>query len=371
MFFIEGIAIRNFKSLNNVVLGRKWNTNGTPLPEVVCCIGPPNSGKSNFLEVFRFIRDINELGTEVACNTRGGYSNVRTKGKYSPIEFEFVLSDVIGSEYRYLLSIMKDEKGNITRKDNITAKISKKAAECKDYSYLIPKFFDDIFIPRFFFDKELRTQKRIFFQNKLMEDGSNFVYVLNRKSGWAEHDKFFARHIRGNFGIKDFFTRVDTTRDEDGEEIYHQVLNVQFEHIKEHYYGDNRHYLTTSMLKYMAYVTMMRCFEDFGFLCVEHMDDGLYFREAEYLTDLLIGAACESAKNVFMITYSPCVLNMMDDKNVFIFHTDEVGLTQVKQASTLPIVHGMMAEGGKMGYLWTSDYLTPDKDGTFPGNPEL
>ena len=71
MFFIEGIAIRNFKSLNNVVLGRKWNTNGTPLPEVVCCIGPPNSGKSNFLEVFRFIRDINELGTEVACNTRG------------------------------------------------------------------------------------------------------------------------------------------------------------------------------------------------------------------------------------------------------------------------------------------------------------
>ena len=367
MFLFEGVTIRNFRSLNSVSLGKKWGTNGKPLPELVCIIGQPNTGKSNFFDVFKFIRDMNLYGIKTACDKRGGFDNIRTANKFSPIEFEFVLSDICGTEYRYLLSLNKDEHGNVTRKDNVTAKIPNKSLDV-DFTTKVTSYFNDVFIPCFT-EKGLRETYDNNISQILKEDGSNFVSVLNLKSGFDKEAKYFARHITEPLRIKSYSTAVKVERDDDCEFTYKQILMVDEGNSVVKKYEDNRKQISSNILKYMAYVVFCGTLYDYKVVCIQDLENGLYFTLQEELTELLRCAAGEHRKTVFMITHSPHVLNMLDDKNVFIFHTNANGHTEVKQACDLPLIHNMVEEGCQLGYLWTTDYLTPDKDGTFPGNP--
>ena len=367
MFLFEGITIRNFKSLNSVSIGKKWGTRGQPLPELVCIIGQPNTGKSNFFDVFSFIRDMNLYGIKTACDKRGGFDNIRTTDKFSPIEFEFVLSDVCGTEYRYLLSLNKDEHGDVTRKDNVTAKIPKKSGDV-NFPTQVVSYFNELFIPSFT-DKGLRQQYSSSPSIVMEDNGSNFVSVLDRKSGFDKENRYFKQHILGPLHIKDYRTYIKSEHDDDGEFTYKQVLIVHEDNSTIKKYEDNRKQISANILKYMAYVVLCGTLYDYHVVCIQDLENGLYFTLQEELTELLRCAASEHRKTVFLITHSPHVLNMLDDKNVFIFHTNVNGHTEVKQACNLPLVHNMVKEGCQLGYLWTTDYLTPEKDGTFPGNP--
>jgi predicted ATPase len=95
---IEGIRIRNFRSLKNVALGKLWNLqNAEPLTPMTAVIGKNGVGKSTLFDAFGFLADCLKSGVEEACDLRGrgGFERIRSQGQSGPIEFEVYYKEEI------------------------------------------------------------------------------------------------------------------------------------------------------------------------------------------------------------------------------------------------------------------------------------
>lgn len=96
---------RNFRSVD-VELGDR-----------VFVVGPNASGKSNFLDVFRFLRDIAKQGggLQKAISDRGGVSKLRCLAarQYPDIEIEIHLSDPLSDPpfWKYAIGIKQEPRG--------------------------------------------------------------------------------------------------------------------------------------------------------------------------------------------------------------------------------------------------------------------
>lgn len=96
---------RNFRSVN-VSLGER-----------VFLVGPNASGKSNLLDVFRFLGDIAKPGggLQKAVSDRGGVSRLRCLAarKYPDIEVEIHLAESAGKEtaWRYAIGLKQEARG--------------------------------------------------------------------------------------------------------------------------------------------------------------------------------------------------------------------------------------------------------------------
>ena len=107
--FVSRVKLKNWKNFREVEarLGLR-----------AFVIGPNAAGKSNFLDVFRFIRDIVKPGggLQEAVSKRGGVSKIRCLAARteSQIEIEFELSETDSVEpvWRYAIGIMQEPRGN-------------------------------------------------------------------------------------------------------------------------------------------------------------------------------------------------------------------------------------------------------------------
>src|SRR3990172_7004447 len=100
--YISRIELRNWKNFKEAeaTLGNR-----------VFLIGPNASGKSNLLDVFRFLRDIANHQLEKAVNDfRKGVSALRCLAarSYSNIDLEVTLTEGDQNQWRYRLSINQD-----------------------------------------------------------------------------------------------------------------------------------------------------------------------------------------------------------------------------------------------------------------------
>ncbi|HXF64203.1 MAG TPA: AAA family ATPase [Caldilineaceae bacterium] len=101
--YISHIRLKNWKNFKDVEADLQLRT---------FLIGPNASGKSNFLDAFRFLRDVAEDGLRKAVDeTRGGISSIRCLAarQYSNIDLEVQISD--GSDalpWTYRLSFNQD-----------------------------------------------------------------------------------------------------------------------------------------------------------------------------------------------------------------------------------------------------------------------
>jgi predicted ATPase len=106
--FVSKITLKNW---------RNFHVLETNVSERLFVIGPNASGKSNFLDVFRFIRDIVKEGggLQYAINSRGGLSKIRClAARQDPtVEIEVELSEE--SEHplwRYSIAIKQEQRGH-------------------------------------------------------------------------------------------------------------------------------------------------------------------------------------------------------------------------------------------------------------------
>ncbi|MDO4332190.1 MAG: AAA family ATPase [Eubacteriales bacterium] len=109
---IEGIAIKNFGSLKEIVLGRTLSHQKLkPLTNMTTIIGPSGNGKSTVADAFGFLADCLDLGVEAACDAgnRGGYEQIVSQGADSPINFEIYYREAPNtSPITYELTIALD-----------------------------------------------------------------------------------------------------------------------------------------------------------------------------------------------------------------------------------------------------------------------
>jgi predicted ATPase len=94
---------RNFRSAN------------VPLGNRVFVVGPNASGKSNFLDVFAFLRDLAKAGggLQKAVEDRGGISKIRCLAarQHPDLEIAVELSDDDGAKWKYAIGIRQESRG--------------------------------------------------------------------------------------------------------------------------------------------------------------------------------------------------------------------------------------------------------------------
>ncbi len=110
--YISNLKLRNWRNFTNVDVNLK---------ETVYVIGPNASGKSNLLDVFRFLRDIVNPkggGLQQAIDSRGGLKKIRSLAARKPawVEMEFEFREDLQDtdeppEWRYVLRINYEGKG--------------------------------------------------------------------------------------------------------------------------------------------------------------------------------------------------------------------------------------------------------------------
>lgn len=94
---IERIKLQNWKNFKKV---------NAPLSNRTFIVGPNASGKSNFLDAFRFLRDIGNGHLQDAVKNRGGFSQLvsRSSGKNDHISIELKITDN-HDKWTYVLKI--------------------------------------------------------------------------------------------------------------------------------------------------------------------------------------------------------------------------------------------------------------------------
>ncbi len=106
--FISRVVLRNWKNFKDVDIN---------LSDRVLVVGPNASGKSNFLDVFRFLRDVAKPGggLQKAVTDRGGISKIRClSARSSPnVEIEIEISDSENSIalWKYSVGIKQETRG--------------------------------------------------------------------------------------------------------------------------------------------------------------------------------------------------------------------------------------------------------------------
>jgi predicted ATPase len=112
---IEGIRIRNFRSLRDVTLGRVLTKQQPePLTPMTAVIGKNGSGKSTLFDAFGFLADCLRTGVEEAFDERGrgGFERVKSQGSNGPIEFEVYYKEERDARpITYELAIDRDSSG--------------------------------------------------------------------------------------------------------------------------------------------------------------------------------------------------------------------------------------------------------------------
>jgi len=112
---IEGFRIKNYRVLQDVTLGKLWNTQkAQPLTPMTVVIGKNGVGKSSLFDAFGFLADCLKLGVEEACDTRGrgGFDRIRSQGRSEPIEFHiYYKEDGNARPITYELAIDADSTG--------------------------------------------------------------------------------------------------------------------------------------------------------------------------------------------------------------------------------------------------------------------
>ena len=112
---IEGIRIKNFRTLRDITIGKLWNLQqAEPLTPMTAVIGKNGVGKSTLFDAFGFLSDCLKSGVEEACDLRGrgGFERIRSQGQNVPIEFAIYYKEEGNARpITYELSINLDNSG--------------------------------------------------------------------------------------------------------------------------------------------------------------------------------------------------------------------------------------------------------------------
>lgn len=402
---IEGIAIKNYGSLKEVVLGKTFShQKSKPLGNMITIIGPSGNGKSTIADAFGFIADCLEMGVETACDSgnRGGYEQLLSQNSKDPIGFEIYYREANNTRpitYELTIDIdktgrpyVKEERlrqrvedrgwpksflhlqngigyafeGNRGGQDDETGVVdgNKIAVSLVDNRKLgiatlgamkqysrIEKFLNFLksWYLCYFTPDAARKIQTAAPQPYLDRIGSNLNNVAQYM--YRESKTDFLKTLKDIQNKLPGIEKIEPLKMPNGQ----MVLQFWEKGFSEPFFSQK---MSDGTLKLFAYYLLLHEKNPRQLVFIEEPENGLYHH---YLADL----AEEMRKNVgtgyskqlFVTTHSPFFVNSLPPDDVWVLKKEDNGFSIAKRASEYQFVKNLTDEGIAVGDLWYNKYF--------------
>jgi len=409
---IEGIKIRNFRSLRDVSLGKtRQDRDRKPLTALTVVIGKNGAGKSSLFDAFGFLADCLIYGVDEACyrNGRGGFERLRSSGSQENIEFEIYYRESSNERpITYELSIRSDSHGrpivaserlrqrrqgvklggpfSFLELNNGSGKVWSGTAlakseepedhlkeetneiqqidlgetqklgiatlgNLKDHPRIAKfrKFIEGWYLFCFTPDAA-RDIPGVGPQKHLNRIGDNLSNVVQFME--REHPHKF-KNVLNKIATKiPGIQNIDTELSPDGR----LLLRFWSEGFDKPFYAQQ---VSDGTLKFFAYMLLLEDPEPAPFICIEKPENGLYHKLLVALADKFRANATGKKVNsqLFVTTHQPYLVDALTPEKVWVLEKQKDGFSKITRASDYPEVVAMVNEGIPLGSLWYSDHI--------------
>ncbi|MGN0323531.1 MAG: AAA family ATPase [Oliverpabstia sp.] len=402
---IEGVQIKNFGPLRNIVMGKTLsNQKDIALGNVTVIIGPSGNGKSTLADAFGFLADCLELGVEAACDTknRGGFWQIRSQGIEEPIKFELYYRESSNTRpITYELEIDEDSMGRpYVKEERLRQRIEKRGwplsflflQNGKGYAYegkeggaddtgrsvngkkvdveladirklgivtlgamkqyeRIERFLNFLksWYLCYFSPDAARTLQTAAPQPYLNRTGSNINNVAQYM--YRENKKDFTKVLREIQTKLPDIEKIEPVKFDNGQ----MMLKFWEKGFKTAFYSTK---MSDGTLKLFAYYLLLHESNPRQLVFIEEPENGLYHQYLKILADEMVKSVGTGfAKQLFVTTHSPFFVNALNPENVWVLTKGEDGFSTIKRASEYAFVKELSEEGVPLGDMWYSKYF--------------
>lgn len=387
---IEQMRVRNFRAFKNVELRN--------VPRFAVLVGANGTGKTTLFTIFSFLRDAMNSNVRTALTRLGGsrgFREVRSRDSEGPIEIEIKYrTKPRGPLVTYRLAIDEDRGRPVVDRELLAYRrfssgrpwhfldfkrgsgfaVTNEAEETTDVSELqrdqqslkapdllaikglaqferfpaivaLGNLVENWHVSDFHISKA-RPEQEAGYAEHLSREGENLALVIEYL--YDQHkgvfDKILDRLEKRVPGI----SRVESKQTEEG-----RIL-LRF---KDRAFEDPflaRH-VSDGTIKMLAYLALLYDPSPHPLLGVEEPENQLYPTLLEELAEEFRAYANRGGQ-VFVSTHSPDFLNAVNVDEVFLLQKEN-GYTRIGRASDDDQVSAYMADGDRMGYLWTQGFF--------------
>ena len=393
---IESLRVKNYRALRDVELKKI-----TPLSAF---LGPNGSGKSTLFDVFAFLAECFTVGLRHACDKRGRFKELRTRGSEGPIEFELKYREKRGTPIiTYHLSIDEGKKGASVDTEWLQWR---RGSRGKPFRFLdFQEGAGRVIAGEMPDEKDTRIDERL-------DDAS--MLAVSTLGQLARHPRVSALR-RFITGWHLSYLSADATRglteagpqerlSETGDNLPNVIQYLKEQHparleyilsflsnrvprlekVNAELMMDGRlllqikdapfeqpilaKFASDGTLKVLSYLTLLHDPEPPELIGIEEPENYLHPR---LLTGLAEECREASAFSQLMITtHSPHFINELHADEVWVLYRNEEGFTVCKRTADMRGINEFIETGGKLGQLWMEGFFEVGDPLTNAGGPK-
>jgi predicted ATPase len=402
MAILEGIQIKNFRTLRDVTLGKTFENKNAPLPRLMAVIGANGTGKSSLLDALEFLGDCLQEGVQTACDRphRGGFERLRTQGAKEPIQFEVRFRQNTDSRpISYSLHINVDRHGRAIvvyerlrqrrqgqshgqpfsfleiNNGEGTVWDGESSAQTEGNRHIEIKMSDRRVLgiatlgtladhPRisafrtflsewylsYFIPQQARSQPMSGAESHLNSNGDNlakYFQFLQQERPRVLFEQMLARLAQKIPGLTDI--KVIEAPDR------RLLLAFTAQGHKEPFYQQD---MSDGTLKMLAYLSMMEDPSPLPLMGIEEPENGLHHQLLAVLAREFQNFARQSkGPQILITTHSPHFVDALHPEEVWILTKTLQGDSRINRAADDKKIVALYDEGIPMGSLWFSQHL--------------
>lgn len=317
--FISHITLKNWKNFDSVDID---------VSQRLFIVGPNASGKSNFLDSLRFMRDITKQGggLQYAVAQRGGVSKIRSLSarKQSDVEISITFDD---SGVKWFYSLVFAQNGHGNHETVVKQEVIKKNDETilsrpTDDDRADPELLTQTHLEQITTNKDFREINRFFSSVK-------YLHLVPQLLKYPQ--AFSGSHLPDDPFGKGFLTKIAKTPEKNRtswlnkiqaalKEVVPQLeslhyteeagiphLEVLYKHWRAHGAKQNETQLSDGTLRLIGLLWSL--FENPGMLLLEEPELSLHTAIVEDLAKILYSAQRAKRKQILLTTHSPELLS--------------------------------------------------------------
>ena len=388
---IESIRLKNFRSFRDVRMA--------DIPSCCVVVGANGAGKSTLFDVFGFLRDCLTFNVRQALQTRGGYSEIISRGEDPnlPIEIEVKFRMEIAGVNRlvtYLLRIGQERNRPVVRREILRYKRGRYGSPFRfldftdgsGYAIINEELFDKS-------DEELTREPQSVGKDVLAIKGLGQFERFKAASAfrqlienWHVSD-FHINLARGSKDAAGYADHLSVTGDnlqlvarnihETAPDVFDKIVKAMQQRVpgvsevtpvltedgrlllrfRDDSFVDPfvDRYVSDGTIKMFAYLVLLYDPEPHPLLCVEEPENQLYPTLLWELAEEFRAYANRGGQ-VFVSSHSPDFLNAARLDEVF-WLVKRRGFTEIRRARDDGQISAFMADGDQMGSLWKQGFF--------------